>query len=90
MGFRSECVHPSHCSSTDTPRAEFIFADSGAYWTSEDGVAWTSTPADSARGLDGWFNGQYLTLGWPATISVSRILRTGSRSSPQEAPAWRS
>lgn len=71
-------------------QGEFIFADSGAYWTSEDGVAWTSAPAESARGLDGWFNGQYLTLGWPATISVSRILRTGSRSSPQEAPAWRS
>jgi len=55
-------------------QGEFILDDDAGYWTSADGDTWSSSSVEFARSPASWFNGQYLTLGWPATISVSKDL----------------
>jgi hypothetical protein len=52
----------------------FVTADIGAYWTSEDGTTWDELAADDVRTPVGFVAGQWLTLGWPATIDASADL----------------
>jgi hypothetical protein len=52
----------------------FVTAGNGAYWTSEDGTTWDELAADDVRTPVGFVAGQWLTLGWPATIDASADL----------------
>ncbi|MBX7083808.1 MAG: hypothetical protein K1X88_31655 [Nannocystaceae bacterium] len=49
---------------------QFITAGDGSYWTSTDGTRWQAQAGD-VRGLVGWLDGHWFSLGWPATIDVS-------------------
>ncbi len=49
---------------------QFITAGDGSYWTSVDGSSWQSQAGD-VRGVVGWLDGRWFSLGWPATIDVS-------------------
>lgn len=53
--------------------AFWIGSDDG-YWTSADGLQWTPYASDQVRDPVVWFHGQYLTLGWPASIAASSDL----------------
>ncbi len=52
----------------------FVTAGNGAYWTSTDGETWEELVADDVRSPVGFVAGQWLTLGWPATIDASADL----------------
>lgn len=52
----------------------FVTAGSGAYWTSEDGSTWDELASPDVRSPVGFVAGQWLTLGWPATIDASSDL----------------
>jgi hypothetical protein len=51
----------------------WIGSDDG-YWTSSDGLQWTPYASDQVRDPVIWFHGQYLALGWPASIAASSDL----------------
>lgn len=54
----------------------FVTTGDGAYWTSSDGTTWTELASPQVRSPVGWIEGQWLTLGWPATIDASSDLMT--------------
>ncbi len=53
----------------------FYVAIDGTYRVSSDGETWATMPG-AARKLAGAFQGRFVSLGWPATISVSEDLQT--------------
>lgn len=54
---------------------QFVIAGESSFWTSSDGVQWSELAGD-VRTPVGWIEGQYLTLGWPATIDASSDLQS--------------
>jgi hypothetical protein len=52
-----------------------LVRDSGTY-RSTNGTTWGSPVSTSTRGVAGYINGLYLTLGWPLTVSASSNLMT--------------
>ncbi|HWB82139.1 MAG TPA: hypothetical protein VG755_44555 [Nannocystaceae bacterium] len=54
---------------------QFVIAGESSFWTSSDGEEWSELAGD-VRTPAGWIEGQYLTLGWPATIDASSDLQS--------------
>jgi hypothetical protein len=49
--------------------SEFIVSVTSGVFTSSDGAHWTMSSA--TRGADAYFNGHWLSFGWPASIAAS-------------------
>lgn len=51
----------------------FWIGGDDSYWSSDDGLHWVAQPGEQ-RNPVAWFHGQFLALGWPASISASADL----------------
>lgn len=49
----------------------FFTSDASGVWESSDGSSWTMVGPSNGRALHSWIDGQFLSLGWPLSVSAS-------------------